>query len=246
MKHMSIPAALASTAVILGLALAGSASASTIACSGTTNEVAWDISDKVAPSSDCLILEPLNANTNDSVAGGNANNANFTVNVKGFFDADVTKDEEDELMFPDTLWAFDGKALETGEDTPTLFSFTGDAQSGTFRWVGEDYDGRDIMFVFKDGGNTNLVAYLIDMGSLLDPDGFDNIGTYASPFVEPPFVFPGSGARDISHISVYYREGLDIPEGNGIPEPATLALFGGGLALLGVAIRRRNRVERSD
>lgn len=89
------------------------------------------------------------------------------------------------------------------------------------------------MLVFKSGGNPqspSLVAYLVDQKT----------GTWSTPFTDPPFSdFSASSAT--SHISYYARVGE--PDGptdpNVIPEPMTLALFGLGLAGLGVASRRR-------
>jgi hypothetical protein len=85
------------------------------------------------------------------------------------------------------------------------------------------------MFVFKDGSDTNLVAYL-----LTSP--FGN-GSYATPFTEPPFDFTGNNARAISHISVYYQNGGTHNPPGEVPEPATLAIM--GLGLLGMSRLRR-------
>ena len=132
----------------------------------------------------------------------------------------------------------DGKYDDLNTSSPTetssLFDFAGGVQTGTYTYVGPTSQPSDVMFVFKDGDGTNLVAYL-----LKHPYG---TGTYSSPFTKPPFPLEDKGAsvlHDISHISVYYAEGDGSgDEGGGkVPEPATLALF--GLGLLGMSKLRR-------
>lgn len=173
----------------------------------------YDISNKVSGSSDCAILSPLDGNQNDNLA---------LVNSTGFFGI--------------TNWLLDGKYDNLGggaTDTSSLFNFTGGVTSGTYTYVGGTPQPSDVMFVIKDGAGTNLVAYL-----LAQPYG---TGTYSTPFTDPPFDLPGrSTTHDISHISVYYREGDDgggNPGGGNVPEPATLALV--GLGLLGMSKLRR-------
>lgn len=216
MLTRSLVSAMAGAALICGMGFSDPASASFSSCTGT----GYDISDNVDPSSGCTILNPLDGAVNDDVSPPASS---YTVNVEQFFGFDD--------------WSFDGKwDSVTGGfvDSSGLFNFTGDGQSGTFTAVG-DLTDLEIMFVFKDGGDTNLVGYLIDVTALLARA--DDTGTYSSPFEEPPFTFPGTGSRDISHISVYYREGGGPPPQE-LPEPTALALFGIGLAGLW-AIRRR-------
>jgi hypothetical protein len=184
------------------------ASASTVVCSGD----GYDVNKNVSTARDCAILLPLNGAVNDH---------EDVVNTEQFFGIDN--------------WMLDGKydsvGESSGQDSSSLFDFTGGNQSGTYTYVGTGTAPTSIMFVFKDGGDTNLVAYL-----LTSP--YDE-GTYATPFTEPPFIFPGNDARAISHISVYYQHGDTPPPNHDVPEPATLAIM--GLGLLGMSrLRRKN------
>lgn len=228
MLKKTIISTLMSSTLIAGAMFTVNANASFASCTGE----GYDISDNVAPNIGCTILEPLNANQNDSVSPPQSS---FTVNEEAFFGF--------------TDWSFDGKydniGNVSGTDGSSLFDFSGNNQSGTFAWTdGVIADFSDIMLVFKDGGDTNLVGYLIDMPLLLTSvgdGGFGGTGTYTSPFEEPPFAFPGQGPRDISHISVYYRSNGGPGPGNGdVPEPGILLLLGAGL--IGLSLSRRRQV----
>jgi hypothetical protein len=125
--------------MVMGVAMAGNASAAFIACSGT----GYDFSGKVSTASDCTILGPLNGHENDTL------NPTMLVN--------------DEAFFGISDWLFDGKWNSVGQsfvDSSGLFDFTGGGSSGSFSYVG-GASIADIMFIFKDGAGTNLVGYLV-------------------------------------------------------------------------------------
>lgn len=169
----------------------------------------YDIGGRVSSAFGCTILAPLDGKQNDTPLPG-------FVNGEGFFGI--------------SNWLFDGKwdGGATGfVDTSRLFDFAGGGASGGYTYVG-GAGIADIMFVFKDGVGTNLVGYLLTAGN----------GTYATPFTNPPFPLTGkSMQKDVSHISVYYREGGTPP--SQIPEPGALMLVGAGLLGLGLARRRK-------
>jgi hypothetical protein len=209
--NRSLPALLAGSALLIGIAFSANVSAAFVTCG--SNPAYAPLTTKVDPNVGCGVLEPLGANQNDVPQPGFVN---------------------DNAFFAITDWLFSEKYTESKR----LIEFASAGrwqQSGTFSAVNgaEEFLNSlaSLMFVFKDGGNTNLVSYLIDPSIL----GGGGSGTYSSPFVEPPFTFPGAGPRDISHISVYYRlgEGPRPPEPPlQVPAPAPLALIGMGLLAL--------------
>lgn len=211
----SIIPVLMGTTLLLGSMFSERASASFMSCTGGSGAGAYDISGNVDPNDGCTILQPIGDNANDKVSG------NLTVNTESFFTY--------------SNWFFDGKWDSDPDennwtDTSALFNFTGGADAGTFELVGNINSFDDVMFVFKDGSNTNLVGYLFSD---------DDPGTYTSPFEDPPFdIAPASSPKDISHISVYYRTTGIIPPQE-LPEPGMLVLLGAGLVGFGLSRRRR-------
>lgn len=213
----------------LSLFLSMQGSALAVPCAGVKNVITkqgrtlimtptpYDLSTKVETALDCDIGEAKQ----DSVA----ENRPLTVNTEAFFGFDD--------------WKYDGK-FESGSTRPsTLASFTWDAGqqgfSGTYALSAAALQYENLMFVFKSGTGTTLVAYLLDPAS--------GGGVFSSPFIKPAFSLSGSSTeKAISHISVYYNgEARGTP--GSVPEPASAALF--ALGALGFVARRRKQAFKA-
>ena len=103
-------------------------------------------------------------------------------------------------------------------------------QSGTWSIADVDFAAFDYMIVFKDGSDTNLIAFAFN-------ELFDS-GTWSSPFQNPPFVnLTGGKTKDVSHLSIFRRGGEQQ-----VSEPSMLVLLGLGLLMLGLV--RRGQMRR--
>ena len=130
----------------------------------------------------------------------------------------------------DSIFGYDDweVAGKDNEGLGEITSFPDSLTNGTYDLSSVVEDSwTDVMLVFK-GGQGNIepetyVSYLID-GSI------DWTGTWTTPFANSRNDNPG----DVSHITLYYREG----ETNVVPTPAAVLPILGGR--FGAASRRKN------
>lgn len=200
--------AAASAAVVFSLS--GHASAAQKACSMGSPDVSMNVQpiDNTARNGGC---EFSDSESQDFLDMGTP--ANHTVNVEQFFG------------FSD--WVFDGKVedpsagmtLSTG--TTIQMDFTGDGTPGSWS-ITNAPTFVDVMLVFKTGNlnNTNpgsLVGYMLDaLSGSFELTGFGN----------------NDQGKEISHISVYFRNNPDRPNlENPVPIPGAAWLMGAGLVV---------------
>jgi hypothetical protein len=199
-------------AFTLGVLWSTSASAATFSsCSGA----GYDVSGYVSGAVDCTVSDDF---SNDAPPPTVVNTPT------GFFDF--------------TDWLFGGKIGVNAGYTGTGTTVDGEGaiggQIGTYAITALGAaTWQDIMLVFKDGGGTTLVGYLLDNGVLA--------GTWQSPFVSA--LFPeanGNDTKDASHISVYYREcTANCAPVEPIPIPGGILLLISALGGLGFLARAR-------
>jgi hypothetical protein len=107
-----------------------------------------------------------------------------------------------ETFFDANNWIFGGKIGENAG-----YTGKGSGKSGTWNISGAINNTlNDIMLVFKSGQGTTLVGYMLQNGV--------TSGTWNSPY-----------AKDVSHISVYYKPKVTEPRVT-VPEPTTILGLG--------------------
>lgn len=128
-----------------------------------------------------------------------------------------------EAFFGFTDWKFSSKPTQSSTGQSGTWNISSLIQN---TWS-------DAMLIFKSGAGTTLVGYKLTPGT--------TSGTWTSPF-EKSLFSSVPNTRDVSHISIYYREGAVTPPAAAVPEPTTMA----GLALAGAgfaAMRRRQAAK---
>lgn len=195
---------------ILGVTLLGlgnSAQAALVSCplSFTTNPTAR-VEDPTATTTAASACQYISPSSPSNVA--NATN----INAAGFFG------------FSDwTINAGNGQVDPSND------------QTGTWAITAADFASNDYIIVFKDGQDTNLVAFLLNE--------LYSSGTWSSPFSNPPFDVRNT--KDVSHYTIAQRTAEPPCQVNcnpqELPEPGNIPLFGIGVLGLAAAIRYRRR-----
>lgn len=120
---------------------------------------------------------------------------------------------------------------------------TNNQLSGTWAIASPDFINNNYIIVFKDGADTNLVAFFFN-------ELYAN-GVWSSPFTEPPFDFQNDGTtKAVSHYTIAQRVGTEPPcevdcGPRRIPEPNSLALMSLGLLGAAFVVKRRRSHRRA-
>jgi hypothetical protein len=216
--------------IAAGLLMASPAQAALVSCFGGSGTSAYDLRGKVSGSVDCLIDDWAE---NDQPIPGLVNGDPIYEKGNGKDKEDVLIHDDEQYFGDDSItsddWMFAGKDNNGGKlGTWSILSVDKVLDEGALPNGASDYQW---MLVFKDGGGTTLVAYLLDE--------LVNSGSWGSPFTIPPFTkASGDSPKDVSHISYYYRQSA-APPTNDVSEPGIVALLGIGLVGVGLSRRRR-------
>jgi PEP-CTERM motif-containing protein len=98
--------------------------------------------------------------------------------------------------------------------------------TGTWSIANANFAAFDYIMVFKDGSDTNLVAFAFNE--------LYSSGLWSSPFENPPFTnLKDDQVKAVSHLSIFKRGGEQR-----VSEPGVLLLFGLGLLTLGFLRRK--------
>jgi hypothetical protein len=97
--------------------------------------------------------------------------------------------------------------------------------AGLWSIANVDFAAFDYMIVFKDGRDTNLIAFSFNE--------LFSFGSWSSPFQNPPFENLKQ-TKEVSHLSIFRRGGEQQ-----VSEPGILGLFGIGLLALGFLRRKQ-------
>jgi hypothetical protein len=101
--------------------------------------------------------------------------------------------------------------------------------TGTWTIATPNFVANDYMIVFKDGNNTDLLAFMFNE--------LFATGVWSTPFTDPPFDFNNDNAHNVSHYTIVQRSNPGR-----VPEPGVVSLVGLGLA--GLAVTRRRRAKK--